>query len=116
MKVEIMEKILKPGYTFEDILNGKARYMTVYTISSTENFINDLLENHGYNLIQLSEGCLGLGDCVLIAPDNQHYNFVIREYALTSWTSGQTIQRRKRITRDLQAEIEAAEAVMDESA
>lgn len=115
MKVEIMERILKPGYAIADILNRKARYTTVYTISSTEKLIGELIDK-GYDLIQLSDGVLGLGDCVLIAPDDQHYNFVIREYALTSWTSRQTIQRTKRITKALQAEIDQAEAAMDESA
>lgn len=112
MQVEIMEK--RFSGSLQDRLSGKGRTQNIYTISSTENLINDLIENHGYEMIQLSEGCLGLGDCVMIAPDDKHYNFVIREVYVNSWTSGQTIRKCRKISKALQAEIDKALDEADE--
>ena len=81
---------------------------TVYTINSVEKFINDLLEQEGYTLEVLSEGTLGLGDGVLIAPDDKHYNFVYREIPVNEWSSVQTVRKCRRISARLQAEIDAA--------
>lgn len=102
MKVQVMEESRYSCYQART--SGK----TLYTISSTENLIRELTENQGYELIQLSEGVLGCGDCVLLAPDENHYNFVIREIPLNEWTSGQTIRRCARISKAIQQEIEAA--------
>lgn len=101
MQVEILER----RYNGK-ILGGKS--VNIYTVGSTGKFIDELL-NAGYDLIQLSEGSLGYGDCVLLAPDEQHYNFVIREVYVNCWTSGQTIRRFRKISKALQMEIDKAE-------
>lgn len=81
---------------------------SLYTISSVEKLINDALEI-GYEMVQLREGVLGVGDLVLISPDDKHYNFVVREVALNEWSSAQTIRRCRKISKALQAEIDQAE-------
>ena len=80
---------------------------SVYTIGSVEKTVNDLL-GKGWELVQLREGTLGLGDLVLIAPDDKHYNFVVREVALNEWSSVMRMRRCARISAKLQAEIDAA--------
>ena len=85
----------------------------IYTIGSVEKMVNDLL-GKGWELVQLREGTLGLGDLVLIAPDDKHYNFVIREVALNEWCSAQTMRRCAKISARLQAEIDAARDREDE--
>lgn len=101
MQVEILEQ----RYNGRS-LGGKPT--NIYTIDSVGKFIEELLDS-GYVMIQLSEGCLGYGDSVLLAPDDQHYNFVIREVCVNCWTSGQTIRRCRKISKALQAEIDRAE-------
>ena len=83
---------------------------TLYAVSATQEFIHEMIDKHGYGCIQLREGGVGLGDIVLRAPDEKHYNFLIREVYLNEWSSAQTISRRAKISKALQKEIDAAEA------
>lgn len=86
---------------------------TIYSISSVENLILDALEM-GYNMVQLREGVLGLGDIVLISPDDNYYNYVIREVVLNEWSSGQTVRRCRKISKALQEEINRAENQLED--
>lgn len=86
---------------------------TIYLISSVENLILDALEM-GYNMVQLREGVLGLGDIVLISPDDNYYNYVIREVVLNEWSSGQTVRRCRKISKALQEEINRAENQLED--
>jgi hypothetical protein len=81
---------------------------SLYTINSTDAFISKLCRQ-GYEAIQLNEGSLGIGDWVLIAPDEKHYNFVIREVYLNEWSSAQTIRRCAKLSQRILKEIEEAE-------
>lgn len=103
-------KIIDQRYesTVKEMLSGKRRVTNIYDVTGTTELINECLQA-GYELKQLAEGTLGNGDCVLIAPDETHYNFVIREVYINSWTSGQTIRRCKRLSKAILAEIDAAE-------
>lgn len=112
-KVEIIEK--RMNGTLQETLSGKKHVTNVYSISGTGELINECLDD-GYELVQLREGVLGHGDLVLIAPDDNHYNFIIREVYLTAWTSGQTIQRRKNLSKAILAEIEKAQTEQDKVA
>lgn len=76
-----------------------------YSYEAVDEFISRLYES-GYETIQLNEGTLGSGDWVLIAPNDNQYNFVIREVALNEWSSGHTIRRCSKISKKLQAEID----------
>lgn len=77
----------------------------LYSISSTEEFIASMIER-GWECVQLSEGSLGIGDCVLIAPTERHWNFIIREKFLNEWSSAQTIRRCKKLSQAILKEIE----------
>lgn len=83
-----------------------------YSYEAIDKFIIKMVEK-GYEAIQLEEGCSGSGSWVLIAPNDYQYNFVIREVAISDWSSGHTIRRCARISKRLQMEIDAA---MDKTA
>lgn len=87
---------------------------TVYTWKSAEEFIERMVNEKGYEAVQLNEGSLGIGDWVLIAPDDKHYNFVIREAYYSSVCSGQTIRRCKTLSQKVLKEIEQAENPQEE--
>lgn len=80
----------------------------IYTISSTEQFVDEMMEK-GWEYIQIREGVLGLGDILLLAPEDKKWNFVIREVPLNMYSSGQTIRRCQKLSKALLKEIEAAE-------
>lgn len=80
----------------------------LYTISSTDGFINSMIEK-GWNGIQLNEGSLGVGDWVLIAPNERKWNFIIREVYLNAWSSAQTIRRCRKLSQKILKEIEKVE-------
>lgn len=81
--------------------------MKLYSCTSTENFINLMIEK-GYEAIQLREGVLGVGDWILLSHDERKYNFNIRERFINEWSSGQSIRRIAKISKALQEEIEKA--------
>ena len=81
---------------------------TIYSVSAASKAIDQLLAQ-GYELIQLREGILGVGDCVLLSHDESKYNYIIREKYLNCWSSGQTVRRFSEISQALQDEIDAAE-------
>lgn len=76
----------------------------LYTISSTEEFVQSMIKN-GWECIQLNEGVLGLGDLVLIAPTERHWNYIIKEQFLNEWSSAQTIRRCRKLSQKILKEI-----------
>ena len=69
------------------------------------------LEKAGYECESLHEGVLGMGTFIMWSPEPEtQYSFLVREIALNCWSSGHTIQRFSRVTKALQAEIDAARA------
>ena len=80
----------------------------LYTPTSTEEFICNMGEK-GWDCIQLNEGGLGIGDWVLVAPTERHWNFVIREKYLNAWSSAQTIRRCRKLSQKVLKEIEKVE-------
>lgn len=81
-----------------------ARYSR-YTVSSTDEFIRDMC-NRGWEGVQLNDGVLGVGDWVLIAPNEHKWNFVIKEVYVGPYTSAQTIRRCRKISQELQRKID----------
>lgn len=79
---------------------------TVYDWKSTEEYIESIVNKYGHEAIQLNEGSLGIGDWVLISPDDKHYNIVIREVFVSSVCSGQTIRKYKTLSNKILKEIE----------
>lgn len=77
----------------------------LYTISSTETFIQSMVDK-GWERVQLNEGVLGIGDCVLISPSERNWNFVIREKYLNEWSSAQTIRKCRKLSKAILKEIE----------
>lgn len=81
---------------------------TLYTWKSAETFIERMIECKRYEAVQLHEGSLGIGDWVLIPPDENQYHFVIREVPVSSVYSGQTIRRCRALSKKVQKELEDA--------
>lgn len=79
----------------------------LYTSTSIDKLICELTER-GYEAVNLRDGVLTSGDWVLIAPDDKHYNFVIRDVFINEWSAAQTVRRCAKISKALQSEIEAA--------
>ena len=77
----------------------------VYTSSTMQEFINQKVEQSGYEAIQLNDGVLGIGEWVLLSHDESKYNFHIIEKYLNCWSSGQTIRRMAKISKSLQCRI-----------
>lgn len=73
-----------------------------------ENLLSQCADQ-GYDCVELWEGSLGYGHLVLLAPDDNHWNFEIMEYYINSWSSGHTVRRFKKISRKLLKEIENKE-------
>ena len=80
----------------------------LYTISSTDEFISYMIDK-GWEGVQLHEGSLGVGDWVLIAPNEKKWNFIIREVPTSSWSSLQSIRRCRKLPQKILKEIEKAE-------
>jgi hypothetical protein len=72
-----------------------------------EDFISSRIER-GYEAIQLNEGNLGIGDWVLIAPDETKWNYIIREVYLNMYSSAQTMRRCKQLSKNILKEIAEA--------
>ena len=79
---------------------------TIYDWKSTEEYIDSIVSKYGHEAVQLNEGSLGIGDWVLISPDEKHYHIVIREVYVSSVCSGQTIRKCSKLSEKLLKEIE----------
>lgn len=53
-----------------------------------DKLINRLINDYDYEMVQVEEGNLGLGDVVMIPTRENHYFFIIREVYLNEWSSG----------------------------
>ena len=62
----------------------KRRY---YNYSALMYFIAKMEREHNYNCVQTWEGSLGIGNWILVSPDDRHYNFIIREEYLNDSNS-----------------------------
>ena len=58
-----------------------------YNYSDLEDFIAKMERELNYNCVQTWEGSLGIGNWILVSPDDRHYNFIIREEYLNDSSS-----------------------------
>ena len=86
--------------------------MTGYSCSAIQNLI-DRADALGYTYAPISEGTLGYGKFVLIAPEHPnpekiYMNIVVEEYYVNEWTSGHKVRRCAKLSKALQKEIQKA--------
>lgn len=81
----------------------------LFSYVEIEKAFDDVLSPVGYEWIQLQEGSLGLGKVLFRAPDDKHWNYVVREVYLNEWSSAHTIRKCAKISAALQREIDSAE-------
>lgn len=63
---------------------------SLYSIEATQEFIRILDNNYGYTCVQIKDGVLGLGDWILISPDENHANYIINE---VYYNEGNSVQK-----------------------
>lgn len=81
--------------------------MTYYSMKATHELI-DQLTGMGFEMVTLSDGVLGYGEIVMIAPDNSMFNYHIVEVYLNEWASAYTIRRMSRIGAKMRKRIDEA--------
>lgn len=84
----------------------------VYSYTAIENFINDTLIPHGYEIIQVP-GCL-VDNYICYAPDEKHYNFLFLEKPLNAWSSGLFEHKFSKIRKSEQEIIDRLMAIYEE--
>lgn len=80
----------------------------IYSVGETKKFIDHLVDK-GWDCVCVAEGCCGIGDWICIAPDDRHYNFIINEVYLNAWSSGQTVRRQAKLSKQNLARLNKAE-------
>ena len=86
------------------------RPVIYYEVSEIEELLAHL-EELGYERYNTYEGVLGCGNWICVAPDEEHYHFIIREIAVNSWQSLHKIQRKSKLSKADLAEIERYETM-----
>ena len=63
---------------------------TIYTPTQAEKLINKYLKFEEAEIVQINEGCLGMGDWILTAKGKK--TVIIKEVFINAWSSGQSIR------------------------
>lgn len=77
-----------------------------YTASAIQDLLSQLTAI-GYQIVTLQEGTLGYGRTIALAPDDRHYNYLVREVPFNCWSSAHTVRRMSRISKSMQRELDA---------
>ena len=65
--------------------------MNYYSLESCEKLINTYVNEYKGELMQVEEGCLGLGKLILHSAPNKK-SFVIKEHFVNSWSSTHSVR------------------------
>ena len=68
-----------------------------YPLPVIEKLISDA-SDAGYTVVTVSEGVLGLGHLLLVAPAPGYWNFEITEKSLNCWSSTHSLRRFRKIS------------------
>lgn len=77
-----------------------------YTASAIQELFSQL-SAIGYQIVTLQEGTLGYGRTIALAPDDRHYNYLVREVPINCWSSAHTVRRMSKISKAMQRELDA---------
>lgn len=77
-----------------------------YTASAIQDLFSQLADM-GYEIVTLQEGTLGYGRTIALAPDDRHYNYLVREVPINCWSSAHTVRRMSKISKAMQRELDA---------
>lgn len=72
--------------------------MKLYSCTAVDDGLNNLT-NMGYDCIQVSEGILGCGHWICVAPDDNHYHFEFKEVPINEWSSGHTVRKFSKLSK-----------------
>ena len=71
--------------------------MTIYYGGNQIRTLIDMATEQGFELVPFSDTVCGLGSFLLLSPDDQHYNIIVREFYETEWTCKYTVTRRSKV-------------------
>jgi len=66
--------------------------MKKYSVSAIDSLLASA-QKDGYTVVQISEGVLGHGHLLLLAPSPDWYNAEIQEVYLNEWSSAHTVRQ-----------------------
>lgn len=71
----------------------------IYTPTTVSALIDAIIEKteNKADILQTSEGVLGMGDWIIQSNDENFYSYVIKEIYLNSQSSGQTIRKYRKL-------------------
>ncbi len=82
--------------------------MKLYTCSAVDDALDTLIDI-GYDCVQVSEGVLGCGHWICIAPDDRHYHFEFQEVYMNEWSSGHTVRKCRTLSNQQMQMIQTTE-------
>jgi len=77
--------------------------MKTYSTKAIQNLIDQYL-NKGGNAIQTDEGCLGMGNWILMADG--YKTAIVKEIALNEWSSGHTVRMYSKLPKKYEKQLE----------
>lgn len=69
-------------------------------LDSAKKLIERLTDRYGYEMIQVEDGCLGLGKIAMLPTRQYHYIFLIREVYLNEWSSGHQYMKCRKMPKE----------------
>lgn len=88
----------------------------LYSMKAVDKLVDELVNKYHYDFVRLADGSLLDGSFILVAPDENHYHFVVREVYLNEWSSAYTVRRASKISKALEEEAERYEREQEEIA
>lgn len=79
--------------------------MKLHSSTAVGDLVNHYAEIRGTTVHQYDEGVLGMGCWILYDASKTYMNYVIKEVAISDWSSGHTIRRYKRLPKKYQTII-----------
>jgi hypothetical protein len=75
----------------DNLINNKQNNVMIHTLNACEKLISKYVNVFGGEMVEIEEGCLGLGKILLHSAPNKK-TIVIEEVYLNSWSSGHKVR------------------------
>lgn len=79
-----------------------------YTLASCEQLIYKYLHDFGGNIMEINEGCLGLGTILLYGAEGKK-SYLINEVYVSAWNSSHTVKTYNKLPKKYLKLIESFE-------
>ena len=71
----------------------------LYSTTAIQKWMDTMIADYGYEMVQVEEGCLGFGHVLLYDPSEEYYHYVIKEVYLNEWSSAHTVRRTSTLSK-----------------